>query len=173
MVTKTQARRKQDIKSKLMAAIAMLLVSSIMMVSSTYAWFTLSTAPEVTGISTAVGANGNLEMALLPTTGEVDDIKSEVGDSGKPMVQKNITWGNLVDLSENATYGLDQIKLYPSELNITAGSGETAATIAETMLKTPAYGADGRISSLKADTVTSTYKGSEYAIFKPFLCPIV
>ena len=66
MITKSQAKRKQDIKTKLMAAIAMLLVSSIMMVSSTYAWFTLSTAPEVTGIQTAVGANGNLEMALLP-----------------------------------------------------------------------------------------------------------
>ena len=58
-----QRKRQRDIKTKLMAAICMLLVSSIMMVSTTYAWFTLSTAPEVTGITTAVGANGNLEMA--------------------------------------------------------------------------------------------------------------
>ena len=57
-----KSKRQRDIKSKLMAAICMLLVSSIMMVSSTYAWFTLSTAPEVTGITTAVGAIGNLEL---------------------------------------------------------------------------------------------------------------
>ena len=53
------------IKGKLTSAVAMLLVAVIMVVSSTYAWFTLSTAPEVTGITTAVGANGALEMALL------------------------------------------------------------------------------------------------------------
>ena len=64
-----QEKRRRDIKSKLIAAICMLLVSSIMMVSTTYAWFTLSTAPEVTGINTSVGANGNLEMALLPMSG--------------------------------------------------------------------------------------------------------
>ena len=54
-----------SIKSKLMAAVAMLLVASFMVVSSTYAWFTLSTAPEITGVKTSVGANGNLEIALL------------------------------------------------------------------------------------------------------------
>ena len=54
-----------DIKKKFAAAICMLLIAAIMMISSTYAWFTLSTAPEVTGITTNVGANGNLEIALL------------------------------------------------------------------------------------------------------------
>ncbi|MBQ8230766.1 MAG: hypothetical protein IJZ34_02365, partial [Lachnospiraceae bacterium] len=62
-MNKKTLKRQQDLKTKLMAAISMLLVSSLMMVTSTYAWFTLSTAPEVTGITTAVGANGNLEMA--------------------------------------------------------------------------------------------------------------
>ena len=71
-MNKKMSKRQRDIKSKLMAAVAMLLVSSIMMVSTTYAWFTLSTAPEVTGITTSVGANGNLEIALLesPERGE-------------------------------------------------------------------------------------------------------
>ena len=53
-MNKKMSKRQKDLKSKLMAAICMLLVSSIMMVSTTYAWFTLSTAPEVTGINTAV-----------------------------------------------------------------------------------------------------------------------
>ena len=35
-------RMPAGIRNKLTAAVAMLLVSSIMMVSSTYAWFTLS-----------------------------------------------------------------------------------------------------------------------------------
>ena len=81
MVKKSHTKRKRDIKTKLMAAICMLLVSSIMMVSTTYAWFTLSTAPEVTGINTAVGANGNLEMALMPDGGNATGISSAVGDS--------------------------------------------------------------------------------------------
>lgn len=34
-----------SMRQKLMAAAAMLLVAAILLVSSTYAWFTLSTAP--------------------------------------------------------------------------------------------------------------------------------
>lgn len=151
MITKSQAKRKQDIKTKLMAAIAMLLVSSIMMVSSTYAWFTLSTAPEVTGIQTSVGANGNLEMALVPTDGVLNGITSGQGDSAQDWTIKNLTWGNLVDVSD-ASYGLDKIQLYPSALNV-GGAGTLEAAI----LKTPSYGADGRVSELVANTTTSIY----------------
>lgn len=158
MITKSQAKRKQDIKTKLMAAIAMLLVSSIMMVSSTYAWFTLSTAPEVTGIQTSVGANGNLEMALLPESGDVKDITSSQGDGAEAWAKKNKTWGNLVDLSDSS-YGLTQIELYPSALNVASWKedGINPATIAAAMLKTPAYGADGRVSELVEKTTTSTF----------------
>lgn len=158
MVTKTQARRKQDIKSKLMAAIAMLLVSSIMMVSSTYAWFTLSTAPEVTGISTAVGANGNLEMALLPKTGILNDITSGAGDSTKEIVARNVTWGNLVDLSDD-TYGLDNITLFPSQLDLTTGG---AVNVGGSILSTPSYGADGRIDKLVSNSVTGYYENDAF-----------
>ena len=153
-------KRQQSIKTKLIAAIAMLLVSSIMMVSSTYAWFTLSTAPEVTGITTSVGANGNLEMALMPTSGATADIKSGVGDSfevtGDPL-KTNVTWGNLVDLtSEN--YGMQKITLFPSALNAaTQDANGNPLTLAEALLVTPAYGADGRVTELLANTVTSSY----------------
>ena len=111
-MTQAQSKSYGGVKKKLVGAVCMLLVASIMMVSSTYAWFTLSTAPEITGISTSVGANGNLEMALL-TSGTTDDtntyknldkITSAVGDSGKAVTEKNLTWGNLVDLKD-ASYG--------------------------------------------------------------------
>ncbi len=165
MVTKTQARRKQDIKSKLMAAIAMLLVSSIMMVSSTYAWFTLSTAPEVTGITTAVGANGNLEMALMPTDGLTKSVAEDFGIGyavDKSMATKdasvaNVTWGNLVDLSDNTFYGLDKITLYPAKLNVSEGANGVQLNAAG-MLSYPEYGADGRVTQLKSEgIVTSAY----------------
>lgn len=156
-MNKKQSKRQRDIKTKLMAAICMLLVSSIMMVSTTYAWFTLSTAPEVTGISTAVGANGNLEMALMPKNGQTSSITSNVGDSMAytTVPAANVTWGNLVDLSDSS-YGLDKIALYPSQLN--ADDGKLSAN----PLSTPVYGADGRVSELKASTITGTFDGTKF-----------
>ena len=49
-----------SMRRKLYSALSMLLVSGIMMVTSSYAWFVMSTAPEVKGIQTQVGANGAL-----------------------------------------------------------------------------------------------------------------
>ncbi|MDD6297061.1 MAG: hypothetical protein PUB59_03075, partial [Firmicutes bacterium] len=150
------------VKKKLTAAIAMLLVATIMMVSSTYAWFTLSTAPEVTGITTSVGANGNLEMALLNDTtwGDMSQISSGVGDSmsvSGATTKSNETWGNLVDLgatvaggTENA-YGLDVINLNPARLNVKVG--DTGLARNGSFLMTPSYGSDGRVSTLSANTV--------------------
>lgn len=164
MVTKTQSRQQQSfkgIKSKLMAAVCMLLVSAIMMVSSTYAWFTLSTAPEVTGITTAVGANGNLEIALLPLSGKTDDIKSGSSDSMavQTAASANTTWGNLVDVTEG--YGLDEIILYPSKMATTTTGDDTAVNIGNPLM-TPTYGADGRVASLTANTLTGVYQNGSF-----------
>lgn len=161
---KTHAKRRRDIKNKLMAAICMLLVSSIMMVSTTYAWFTLSTAPEVTGINTAVGANGNLEMALMPKTGLLTDIHSAAGDSILDIEARNITWGNLVDVSDNSIYGLDQIVLYPAALNL---SNDGKINVEGSILKTPAYGADGRVSNLLANSVVGYFDNENTNTFVP------
>lgn len=163
-MNKKTLKRQRDLKNKLMAAISMLLVSSLMMVTSTYAWFTLSTAPEVTGITTAVGANGNLEMALLPTSGNVADIESGVGNSistTNDVTKSNITWGNLVDLKDE--YGLEDITLYPSALNsATQDDNNNPTTLAAALLSTPGYGPDGRVTELTANTVTSTYEDGSF-----------
>lgn len=137
------------IKGKLVSAVCMLLVAMIMVVSSTYAWFTLSTAPEVTGIQTAVGANGALEMALYTGTAPKDGMPATEDDV-------NLYWGNIVDL-ENG-YGLDQITLYPSLLTTVE---DNPGVFASTMLKTPSYGADGRVSGLLQNTVTGTLEGTD------------
>lgn len=104
----------KSIQKKLVAAVAMVLVASIMVVSSSYAWFTLSTAPEVTGIQTSVGSNGNLEMALRKEF-DLTQIRTEVG---KVFPEANNYWGNLVDLSDSS-YHMDAIALAPARLNAT------------------------------------------------------
>lgn len=159
-MTQAQSKSYGGVKKKLMGAVCMLLVASIMMVSSTYAWFTLSTAPEITGISTSVGANGNLEMALLPTTGNLGEIKSAVGDSkdtaGQTVVAANVTWGNLVDLSD-ASYGASNFVLNPARLNIN-DDGKVATT---SILMTAKYGTDGRVTEVAANTVDGTYNAEK------------
>lgn len=147
-----------SIRAKLISAVAMLLVAVIMVVSSTYAWFTLSTAPEVTGITTSIGANGALEMALVPPSGDLEGITTSTTTLSTDAA--NLTWGNLVVLnyinsSNNKNhYGLDQITLYPSALNLTEAD---PTILGSSMLKVPSYGADGRIQDLVANTVTGVY----------------
>ena len=153
-------KRYVGMRNKLFAAIAMLLVSSIMMVSTTYAWFTLSTAPEVQGITTTVGANGNLEIALSPADGDASHITTNIGDSANnDWTVKNLTWGNLINLND-ASYGLGAIKLLPARLN-------ALDTIGSTPLKTPVYGSDGRVNKLEANTAIGYYtdeNGGSYLV---------
>lgn len=146
------------IRNKMMAAVSMLLVSSIMMVSSTYAWFTLSTAPEVKNISTTVAGNGSLEIALMPMSGNFAEIGTGTGtslDGTAGAKVANTTWGNLITLSGGTTdtdyYGLNQVTLVPASLDI--------AKNPESPLKTAIYGADGRVSDLTANTKLLTYDG--------------
>lgn len=135
---------KKGIKSKLMAATSLLLVSAILLSLTTYAWFILSTAPEVTEMQTTAGANGALEIALQ-TGDTVGEILDSVGSSSAVGTLKNAnsTWGNVVDLSGN-TYGLEGLSLLPARLNINA-DGVVSKT---SPLVMPVYGQDGRISSL-------------------------
>lgn len=156
------------LRNKLIAAISMLLVSSIMMVSSTYAWFTLSTAPEVKNISTTVAGNGSLEIALMPTTGNLGDIKAAAVGANASATATNTKWGNLVDLSDNS-YGLADINLYPTALNVTATADAdtkiyssvfmtatadgTAIDPLAAPVSVPIYGGDGRIASISAQGI--------------------
>ena len=147
-----------SIRSKLIAAVAMLLVASFMVVSSTYAWFTLSTAPEVTGITTQIGANGNLEIALN-TTNKLPGTSMGLANAK----DKNATWGNIIDLgildvSGNSAYGLDQIVLKPSVLAVTTGSKVDP----EAALWTPVYGSDGRVEKVDKNGFYGTWNGTGF-----------
>ena len=163
-------RSISSMRSKLYSAVAMLLVASTLLVTSSYAWFVMSTAPEVTGIQTQVGANGALEIALLDSVSWNDLSRLDMGDidenANGQTTQANLTWGNLVDLN-SATYGLSQITLLPSRLFIeqeTAGDGENQETTYKvnttTLLKTPHYGEDGRVQKLDTTALAKIYNGS-------------
>ncbi len=159
-----------SMRRKLYSALSMLLVSGIMMVTSSYAWFVMSTAPEVKGIQTQVGANGALEIALLDKDSWTDLSRLDMGDidenatTEQNAVTANLTWGNLVDL-ESATYGLSNIILQPSRLNIKQSGieGTDDYTILGTLLKTPVYGEDGRVKKLEEKAVASIYKAEDKA----------
>jgi len=161
--TEELRRMHASVKAKLMSAIAMLLVATIMMSSTTYAWFVLSTAPEVSGMSTAVGANGSLEIALLNVNpADADTIPAGVGNSmaaTKDATVSNVTWGNIVDLS-HSSYGLSGIALYPAALNYNSETGKLFN--GSSALKFPLYGTDGRVATLSAETYAGPYDGTAF-----------
>ncbi len=51
-------------KERIVAVALLLAMSVVMMASTSYAWLTLSRAPEVKGMNTTISGNGNLEIAL-------------------------------------------------------------------------------------------------------------
>lgn len=172
-MTKTAKKRKVNmpaqIRHKLMAAVSMLMVSCIMLVSTTYAWFTLSTAPEVKGITTNVGANGNLEMMLLNKdsyTSTADDlgVVSDVNDSmaTQAVTAANVKWGNLVDLSDTS-YGLGSIVLAPAKFNLTKSTTDGGKDqVDSSMLLAPSYGTDGRVIDVTKNTVSGKFTNDSW-----------
>ena len=161
--TAKQTQQPQTLKKKLMSALAMLMVATTLMTTTSYAWFVLSTAPEVTGIATNVGANGSLEIALLnaETYEDLSLIRSGVGDS---MVSKNPSannaWGNLVDLGY-VEYGLSNLTLLPARLMVTGSDGNY--TVDTNLLAVPVYGFDGRVVELEQNTYSAIYQDGAFA----------
>ena len=164
--TKHKVSMPAGIRNKMMAAVSMLMISSIMMVSSTYAWFTLSTAPEVKNISTTVAGNGSLEIALMPADGMLGSIKSGFASNQNggtvAVTTANTTWGNIINLSD-LSYGLNKVELNPAQLN------SAAEDFAEKPLAVATYGFDGRIDELLANTalkahVDNSFTGDTYGV---------
>ena len=136
------------LKERVVAVALLLVISLTMVTTTTFAWLVLSRRPELTGVSTTIAANGNLEIALA--TGSVNSHEkpaaSQIGDSfareGQTIFNANKTWGNLINLSD-PSYGLENLILRPAELNT------------DDLKNSPLYGAyyteDGRISRLSGD----------------------
>lgn len=164
-MTETQRRIKAyeralpHMKERVIAVAMLLVVSISMMVSSTFAWITLSRSPEVSGMETTFATNGNLEIALSDTDGLEPD-ETAVGDGGQDVTLSNVTWGNLVNLS-SSSYGLDQLTLRPAILN--------AGSLSKSPLYSVTYGGDGRIDDIISDFAFTNYetKDGASAFFVP------
>ncbi len=134
-------KKLPKLKEKVLATALLVILAFAMATTSTFAWLVLSRAPEVTGATTALAANGNLEIALVGPDGALP-LASAVGDSQLPIAQRNLTWGNLVNLSD-PVYGLDELVLRPAQLNLSS------------LLTSPLYGAvytpDGRMEKLNSN----------------------
>lgn len=153
-------------RKKLIIAVMWLLVSSILLTTVSYAWLIMSVAPEVTGITTNIGANGSLEMALLTTATYNDPslIKNAVGMTLQASHEANKSWGNLVDVSHQS-YGLSNALLLPARLNLTETENGYTVDLSS-ILNVPNYAYDGRIISVSSNTMTGGYhEGSGSFIF--------
>lgn len=138
------------LKEKLVAAVLVVTMTAAMLVTSTFAWLTLSYNPQVQNVHTAVATNGNLEIALA--TGDITLATapgaSKEGDSKLPIVDRNITWGNLINLNDSS-YGLKHLVLRPSLLN--------SANLIERPLYGPVYDKDGRVVDMNTNFGYSEY----------------
>lgn len=151
-MTETQRRIRAykkalpELRERVIAVAVLLAMSASMLGTASFAWITLSTAPEASGMATTVAANGNLEIALaqgdsmtggMPIPAEEPD-ESMVGDSSviQGILNSNNTWGNLINLSE-PEYGVSNIALRPALLN---NMNLNIAPLYGAM-----YGGDGRV----------------------------
>ena len=133
--------RLPRIKEKIGAAGVGLLIATVMAASATFAWVTLSKAPEVSNMATNLSANGSLEIALSKPNGSLpDEVDIDEGITGSSSITStNLQWGNLVNLSD-PSYGFENLVLRPAELNSVA--------LLTNPLKGAVYASDGRISTL-------------------------
>ena len=158
-MTETQKRIRAykralpHMKERVIAVALLLAMSVSMMSSATFAWLTLSRSPEVSGLATTIATNGNLEIALSDKDGLEPD-ETAVGDGGKVVTLSNLTWGNLINLSD-PSYGLEDITLRPATLN--------SGSLDESPLYAVTYGADGRIEDIAMDFSFTNYQPSQVA----------
>lgn len=137
-------------KRKLVAAVCMLLISAIALITSTYAWYTLSVAPEARDISTSVAGNGSLEIALVPKDGDLTAITSgraaTFAGGTVAIDPANRTWGNLLDLSDpDYKIGDDSgMKLTPMAIAYDDNGDPVYDDAGHIVFTLPDFGYDGR-----------------------------
>lgn len=146
------------------AAVAVLFVLSLtLMVSVSYAWYTLSMKPELGGVNTTVSANGNLEIALSDLDGkepEPSGVDDSFGANGQTVHGANTTWGNLINISNG--YGLESLVLRPAKFDPQS----------MTYLSSALYGSDGRVEDTTSNFAFTTWKINETLGKYEFAVPV-
>lgn len=140
------------LKEKLGVAALGLVIAALVSVSATFAWITLSRAPEVTAIDTTLSANGALEIALnrgeTPEDADID----ESAAFDEALTAANIRWGNLINLND-PSYGIADLTLRPAQLN--------TAALTTNPFWSAVYGQDGRITELDSRYIYTRYSENE------------
>ena len=148
--------QKKSVVKKLYAAVCMVLVAALLVSATSYAWLVLSQAPEVTDVSTTLGANGNLEIAL--NTNSLDTYiftaNEDTSIGIESVFDKNSYWGNVVDLSDER-YGLQNIQLKPAALNYKSDA-QLAVNMGAPFLIAQ-YGLDGRVTGLSSSGILTNF----------------
>ncbi len=158
-MTETQKRIKAYqkalpfMKERVMAVALLFVMSISMMASATFAWVTLSRSPQISGLSTTVATNGNLEIALSDEDGNEPDPTSVTDGSGD-ITESNLKWGNLINLS-HGSYGLSSLTLRPASLN--------QGSLLTEPLYSVEYAYDGRISNVIYDFAYTNYESRDGA----------
>lgn len=143
-------------KERVIAAGFAVLVAAVIAVSATFAWVTLSRAPEVSAITTTLAANGALEIALSNEDGDLpsdDDFDESLGGISTNVAITNLQWGNLVNLSD-PSYGIGSLILRPAELD--------KSWLTSNPLKGAEYGSDGRVSGTSSKYIYAKWNGSQF-----------
>lgn len=140
------------LKEKLGVAALGLVIAALVSVSATFAWITLSRAPEVTAIDTTLSANGALEIALnrgeTPEDADID----ESAAFDEALTAANIRWGNLINLND-PSYGIADLTLRPAQLN--------TAALTTNPFWSAVYGQDGRITELDSRYIYTKYSKND------------
>lgn len=142
-------------REKVAAAMVILLVAVISTVTSTYAWVTISRAPEVRDITTVLAANGSLEIALSKEDGSLPD-EFDIDESltgNRDVTRTNLLWGNLINLADDS-YGIESLALRPARLN-TSG-------LLTNPLWGAVYGSDGRVTNLDSNYAYVKYRDGAF-----------
>ena len=119
-----------SMRAKLSAAAMSLLIATVMMVSASFAWFTVSTTAEVSNIRLTMEATDNLEIAWAT---------SENRTSGPAEVGEGLT-GQQQYLGKTVSYANDPIKL---QLPADVSESGTVSTLT--------FGEDGRGDRITSD----------------------
>lgn len=124
-----------SLKTKLVAAVTMLAVATVMLTSASFAWYTVSTTGDIKAVELEMEATDNLEIATYNggTAPEEVDL-GQTGDETK--------WGNFIS-------------------GVTLGSVNYPAILDGTTWKTAAADAGGRISELEGISPEAGAKDGE------------
>lgn len=136
----------KEYRAGLLSAGYMLVVSTVLLSAVTFAWLVISTAPEISDISTSIATNDSLEIALA----EQGDIKlpaaSTSTDGAKQGYEKAITWGNRFSMDKDQASADDVFQLLDKT------TLKPVSISQDGVIHYPVYGTDGRVKEVGSMT---------------------